>query len=43
MVDNGKVMIPDGADATAMKYILPDINKNSIGGVKGAMKLLTEL
>ena len=43
VVDNGRVMIPEGADPTAVKYIIGDIMNNGIGGVKGAMGLLKEL
>ena len=37
------MMIPEGADPTAVKYIIGDIMNNGIGGVKGAMGLLKEL
>ncbi len=43
VVDNGRVMIPEGADPTAVKYIIGDIMNNGIGGVQGAMKIINSL
>ena len=43
VVDNGRVMIPEGADPTAVKLIIGDIMNNGIGGIKGAMGILREL
>ena len=43
VVDNARVMIPEGADPTAVKMIIGDIMDNGIGGIKGAMKILKDL
>ena len=43
VVDNGRVMIPEGADPTAVKYIIGDIMNNGIGGIKGALSILREM
>ena len=43
VVDNARVMIPEGADPTAVKLIIGDIMDNGIGGVKGAMNILKDL
>ena len=36
-------MIPEGADPTAVKYIIGDIMDRGIGGVKGAMGIIRTL
>ena len=43
VVDNGRVMIPEGADPTAVKLIIGDIMNNGIGGIKGALGIVKEL
>ena len=43
VVDNARVMIPEGADPTAVKEIIGDIMNNGIGGIKGAMNILKDL
>ena len=43
VVDNARVMIPEGADPTAVKLIIGDIMNNGIGGIKGAMSILKDL
>ena len=43
IVDNNKVMIPEGADPTAVKYVLDDFMNRGIGGVKGALGILNQL
>ena len=43
VVDNARVMIPEGADPTAVKEIIGGIMNNGIGGIKGAMGILKDL
>ena len=38
-----RVMIPEGADPTAVKLIIGDIMDRGIGGVKGALKIMKQL
>ena len=43
IVDNNRVMIPEGADPTAVSQIIGKIMDNGIGGIKGGMALLREI
>ena len=43
VVDNMRVMIPEGADPTAVKLIIGDIMDRGIGGVKGALNIMKKL
>ena len=38
-----RVMIPEGADPTAVKLIIGDIMDRGIGGVKGALNIMKKL
>ena len=43
VVDAGKIMIPEGADPTAVKFIIGDVMNSGIVGYGGGKKIAKEL